>query len=122
MRQSHFSAARCRRYEPNDRRVAMITPKTDAVPCRVARTRDVDQHATEFPIFPAAAIARRPLPGAKRREVEGAETLHAATTPVTPMTVDGRRYVAQGVPGSNWVANARVAGEATRRRRRRTER
>jgi deazaflavin-dependent oxidoreductase (nitroreductase family) len=34
-------------------------------------------------------------------------------TPVTPMTVEGKRYVVAGMPGSDWAANARAAGEGT---------
>ncbi|EGD56408.1 nitroreductase family deazaflavin-dependent oxidoreductase [Gordonia neofelifaecis] len=34
-------------------------------------------------------------------------------TPVTPMTVDGRRYVVGGFPGADWVRNARADPEAT---------
>jgi hypothetical protein len=29
------------------------------------------------------------------------------------MTVDGHRYVVGGLPGADWVANVRAAGEAT---------
>jgi deazaflavin-dependent oxidoreductase (nitroreductase family) len=54
--------------------------------------------------------------------VPGRKSGKPRSTPVTPMTVDGRRYVVQGVPGSDWVANARAAGEAALRRGRRTER
>ena len=35
------------------------------------------------------------------------------STPVTPMTVDGNRYVVAGLPGWDWAANAPAAGEAT---------
>ena len=45
--------------------------------------------------------------------VPGRKTGKPRTTPVTPMTVDGRRYVVAGLPGSDWAANARAAGEAT---------
>jgi hypothetical protein len=38
------------------------------------------------------------------------------------MTLDGKRYVVGGLPGSDWAANARAAGEATLRQGRRTER
>jgi F420H(2)-dependent quinone reductase len=34
------------------------------------------------------------------------------STPVTPMTVDGREYVVAGFPGADWVANVRAAGQA----------
>ena len=37
------------------------------------------------------------------------------STPVSPMIVDGKRYVA-GVPGADWVANVRVTGQATLQR------
>jgi deazaflavin-dependent oxidoreductase (nitroreductase family) len=54
--------------------------------------------------------------------VQGRKSGKPRSTPVTPMTVDGKRYVVQGVPGSDWVANARAAGEATLRQGRHTER
>jgi deazaflavin-dependent oxidoreductase (nitroreductase family) len=31
-------------------------------------------------------------------------------TPVSPLTVDGRRYVIAGLPQSDWARNARAAG------------
>jgi deazaflavin-dependent oxidoreductase (nitroreductase family) len=43
------------------------------------------------------------------------------STPVTPMTVGGKRYVVAGMPGSDWAANARAAGEATLQVGRHTE-
>jgi len=46
----------------------------------------------------------------------------ARSTPVTPMTLDGNRYVVAGFPGADWVANVRAAGEATIARRRHVER
>jgi deazaflavin-dependent oxidoreductase (nitroreductase family) len=54
--------------------------------------------------------------------VSGRTSGRPRSTPVTPMTVNGMRYVVQGVPGSDWAANARAAGEATLRRGRHTER
>ena len=45
--------------------------------------------------------------------VVGRKSGKPRTTPVTPMTVDGKRYVVAGLPGSDWAANARAAGEAT---------
>jgi deazaflavin-dependent oxidoreductase (nitroreductase family) len=54
--------------------------------------------------------------------VSGRKTGKPRTTPVTPMTVDGKRYVVAGLPGSDWAANARVAGEATLQVGRRTDR
>lgn len=37
-------------------------------------------------------------------------TLH--TTPVSPLTVAGRRYLVAGLEGADWVKNARAAGWA----------
>ena len=44
------------------------------------------------------------------------------STPVTPMTVDGQRYVVGGFPGADWVRNVRAANEVTLRRGRKQER
>jgi deazaflavin-dependent oxidoreductase (nitroreductase family) len=54
--------------------------------------------------------------------VVGRKTGKPRSTPVTPMTVDGKRYVVGGLPGSDWSANAKAAGEATLQVGRRTER
>lgn len=54
--------------------------------------------------------------------VAGRKSGKPRTTPVTPMTVDGKRYVVAGLPDSDWAANARAAGEATMQVGRRTER
>jgi deazaflavin-dependent oxidoreductase (nitroreductase family) len=53
--------------------------------------------------------------------VPGRKSGKPRSTPVTPMTVDGNRYVA-GVPGADWIANVRAAGHATLHRGRRSER
>jgi deazaflavin-dependent oxidoreductase (nitroreductase family) len=53
--------------------------------------------------------------------VAGRKTGQPRSTPVTPMTVDGKRYVVAGLPGSDWAANARAAGTATLQVGRRTE-
>ncbi|MBV8861043.1 MAG: nitroreductase family deazaflavin-dependent oxidoreductase [Mycobacterium sp.] len=45
--------------------------------------------------------------------VAGRKSGRQRSTPVTPMTVDGREYVVAGFPGADWVANVRAAGEAT---------
>jgi len=55
-------------------------------------------------------------------EVRGRRTGRLRRTPVTPMVVDGRRYVVGGIPGSDWAANVRAAGEATLHVGRRAER
>jgi deazaflavin-dependent oxidoreductase (nitroreductase family) len=43
------------------------------------------------------------------------------TTPVTPVTVDGHRYVIGGFAKGDWVANARADGEGVLGHGRRTE-
>lgn len=45
--------------------------------------------------------------------VPGRKSGAPRSTPVTPMTVDGRQYVVGGFPGADWVANVRAAQEAT---------
>jgi deazaflavin-dependent oxidoreductase (nitroreductase family) len=54
--------------------------------------------------------------------VRGRKTGKPRTTPVTPMTIDGKRYVVGGLPGGDWAANARAAREATIQIGRRSER
>jgi deazaflavin-dependent oxidoreductase (nitroreductase family) len=54
--------------------------------------------------------------------VPGRKSGRPRSTPITPMTVDGKRYVLGGLPGSDWAANARAAGEATLRQGRSSER
>jgi len=44
------------------------------------------------------------------------------STPVTPMTLAGERYVVAGFPGADWVKNVRAASEVTLTRGRTTER
>lgn len=39
----------------------------------------------------------------------GRKTGRPRSTPVTPMTVDGRQYLVGGFPGADWVANLRAA-------------
>ena len=45
--------------------------------------------------------------------VPGRKSGTPRSTPVTPMTVDGKRYVVAGFPGADWVRNVRAAGEVT---------
>jgi deazaflavin-dependent oxidoreductase (nitroreductase family) len=54
--------------------------------------------------------------------VAGRKSGKPRSTPVTPMTVDGKRYVVGGLPGADWVANVRVAGDATLSQGRHSER
>jgi deazaflavin-dependent oxidoreductase (nitroreductase family) len=44
------------------------------------------------------------------------------STPVTPMTVAGERYVVGGFPGADWIRNVRAANEVTLSRGRMRER
>src|SRR5689334_19200280 len=45
--------------------------------------------------------------------VPGRRTGKPRSTPVTPMDIDGTRYVVNGYPGADWVDNVRAAGRAT---------
>ena len=42
--------------------------------------------------------------------VPGRKSGELRTTPVSPLTVDGKRYIVAGMEGADWVKNARVAG------------
>lgn len=54
--------------------------------------------------------------------VPGRNSGKLRATPVSPLTVDGRRYVIAGLSGSDWARNARAAGGGQLTRGRRTER
>lgn len=54
--------------------------------------------------------------------VPGRATGKPRSTPVTPMLVDGVRYVVSSYPGSDWVRNVRAADHVTLRRGRHAER
>jgi deazaflavin-dependent oxidoreductase (nitroreductase family) len=54
--------------------------------------------------------------------VRGRKTGEPRSTPVTPIVVDGKRYVVNGYPGSDWVHNVRAAGEAVLAEGKRSER
>jgi deazaflavin-dependent oxidoreductase (nitroreductase family) len=51
----------------------------------------------------------------------GRKTRQPRSTPVTPMTVDGKEYIVGGFPGADWVANVRAAEQVTVTRGRRRE-
>lgn len=53
--------------------------------------------------------------------VPGRKTGKPRSTPVTPMHVDGKRYVVNGYPGADWVRNVRAAERVTLSQGRRTE-
>ncbi len=54
--------------------------------------------------------------------VPGRRTGESRTTPVSPVTLDGRRYAVAALPQAEWARNARAAGrgELSRGRRRAT--
>jgi deazaflavin-dependent oxidoreductase (nitroreductase family) len=54
--------------------------------------------------------------------VPGRKSGTPRSTPVTPMTVDGKRYVVGGFPGADWIRNVRAAGEVTLSRGHKQER
>jgi deazaflavin-dependent oxidoreductase (nitroreductase family) len=45
--------------------------------------------------------------------VPGRKSGQPRSTPITPMYVDGTRYVVAGFPGADWERNARAAATAT---------
>ena len=53
--------------------------------------------------------------------VPGRKTGRPRSTPVTPMNVDGKRYVVNGYPGAQWVRNVRAADWVTFTQGRRSE-
>lgn len=54
--------------------------------------------------------------------VPGRKSGKPRSTPITPFTVDGKRYVVGGFPGADWVRNARAADVVTLTRGRHSER
>ena len=54
--------------------------------------------------------------------VPGRKSGKLRTTPVSPLTVDGRRYIVAGLEGADWVKNARAAGWGVLARGRKEER
>jgi deazaflavin-dependent oxidoreductase (nitroreductase family) len=53
--------------------------------------------------------------------VRGRKSGQPRTTPVSPLTVDGARYIIGGYAQGDWVKNARLAGEAVLSRGKRQE-
>jgi deazaflavin-dependent oxidoreductase (nitroreductase family) len=53
--------------------------------------------------------------------VVGRKSGKPRSTPITPMTVDGKRYVVGGFPGADWVRNAQANPNAVLTRGRRSE-
>lgn len=53
--------------------------------------------------------------------VPGRKTGKPRSTPITPMLVDGKRYVVGSYPGGDWVNNVRAADDATLTGGRRSE-
>ena len=54
--------------------------------------------------------------------VPGRKSGKPRSTPITPMHVDGKRFVVNGYPGADWVGNVRAADNATLTEGRRSER
>jgi deazaflavin-dependent oxidoreductase (nitroreductase family) len=54
--------------------------------------------------------------------VPGRKSGKMRTTPVSPLTVDGQRYIVGGLESSDWVKNARAAGWSVLARGRKEER
>jgi deazaflavin-dependent oxidoreductase (nitroreductase family) len=54
--------------------------------------------------------------------VPGRKSGKPRSTPITPMHVDGKRYVVNGYPGADWVSNVRAADRVTLVQGRRSER
>jgi deazaflavin-dependent oxidoreductase (nitroreductase family) len=53
--------------------------------------------------------------------VTGRKSGQPRSTPITPMHVDGERYVVGGFPGADWVRNAQANPQATLTQGRRSE-
>ncbi len=54
--------------------------------------------------------------------VAGRKSGKPRSTPITPMVVDGKRFVVNGYPGADWVGNVRAADSVTLTQGRRCER
>ena len=71
-------------------------------------------------------LLRRGVHIGKERSVvltaPGRKSGQPRSTPVTPMIVDGKRYVVATFPAADWVANVRAADAVTLTEGRRTER
>ncbi|NKQ55839.1 nitroreductase family deazaflavin-dependent oxidoreductase [Amycolatopsis sp. K13G38] len=62
-----------------------------------------------------------PLGTMRLLTVRGRKSGQPRTTPVSPLTVDGKRYVIGGFANGDWVANARANGDAVLARGRHRE-
>ncbi len=66
------------------------------------------------PVNAALLVARRLKLGWARElpvlVLPGRKTGKLRRTPVTPLDLDGQRYLLAGFPGADWAANARAAG------------
>jgi deazaflavin-dependent oxidoreductase (nitroreductase family) len=60
----------------------------------------------------ASQRAGLPMGTMRLLTVTGRKTGKPRTTPVSPLTVDGQRYVIGGFTRGDWVANARANGDA----------
>lgn len=73
-------------------------------------------------VFMTAMKLGAPIKGPMVLTVTGRSSGKPRSTPVTPFTVEGRRYVVGGFPGADWVRNARANPQATLTTGRRSER
>ncbi|MDX1892544.1 nitroreductase family deazaflavin-dependent oxidoreductase [Mycolicibacterium sp. 050158] len=64
-------------------------------------------------VFMAVMKLGLPIDGPVVLTVAGRTSGQPRPTPITPMVVDGKRYVVGGFPNADWVKNLRAAGEAT---------
>jgi len=62
-----------------------------------------------------------PIKGPVVLTVPGRASGEPRSTPITPMVIDGQRYVVGGFPKADWVRNARAAGAGTVTQGRRKE-
>lgn len=53
--------------------------------------------------------------------VPGRKSGKPRSTPITPMLIDGNRYVVNGYPGADWVRNVRATEQVTLTQGRRSE-
>jgi deazaflavin-dependent oxidoreductase (nitroreductase family) len=64
------------------------------------------------PLVAALTRAGLPLAGSAVLGVRGRSSGEVRTTPVNPLTLDGRRYLVAARGHTQWVRNLRVAGRA----------
>ena len=102
---------------------SVLSDKTSA-PETAARRYLAPDLLTRRVLNPLVAASTRlglPLAGSRVLAVRGRSSGEWRTTPVNPLTVDGRRYLVAPRGHTQWVRNLRVAGAGELRSRRRSE-